>query len=90
MPATSPAPALTLITSPVDLGNAVRQARGAVGMGLRDAAALCHVGVRFLRELEGGKPTARLGKVLQVMFALNLIAIVVPLDEAMAVLGPKR
>ena len=88
MAATSPAPALTLITSPTDLGNAVRQARGAVGMGLRDAAALCHVGVRFLRELEGGKPTARLDKVLQVMFALNLIAIVVPFDEAMKALGP--
>jgi hypothetical protein len=87
---TSPTPPLTLITSPADLGNAVRQARGAIGMGLRDAAALCHVGVRFLRELEGGKPTARLDKVLQVMFALNLIAIVVPFDAAMEALGPKR
>jgi hypothetical protein len=48
------------------------------------------VSLRFLHQLEGGKPTARLGKVLQVMFALNLIAIVVPLDAAMEALGPKR
>ncbi|MGQ0547259.1 MAG: transcriptional regulator [Betaproteobacteria bacterium] len=85
----SPTPPLTLITSPVDLGGAVREARNSIGMGLRDAAAHCRVGVRFLRELEGGKPTARLDKVLQVMFALNLIAIVVPLDAAMEALGPK-
>lgn len=87
---TSPTPPLTLVTSPIELGSAVRHARGAIGMGLRDAAAHCRVGVRFLRELEGGKPTARLDKVLKVMFALNLIAIVVPLDAAMEALGPKR
>jgi len=86
----SPTPPLTLVTSPIDLGSTIRQARGAIGMGLRDAAAHCRVGVRFLRELEGGKPTARLDKVLQVMFAFNLIAIVVPLDAAMEALGPKR
>jgi len=82
--------ALTLVTSPAVLGAAIRQARAALDLTLRDAAPRCRVGVRFLRELEGGKPTARLDKVLQVMFALNLLAIVVPLDEAMAALGPKR
>ena len=82
-------PLYSLLLSPQDLGAAIRRARNGVGMGLRDAAAHCGVGVRFLRELEGGKPTVRLDKVLQVMFALNLLAIIVPLEEAMAALGPK-
>ena len=86
---TSQEPPFTLLTSPSELGSAVRRARNAVGMGLRDAAPHCGVGVRFLRELEAGKPTARLDKVLQVMFALNLLAIIVPLEAAMAELGPK-
>ena len=83
-------PLYTLLTSAAALGNAIRSARHGVGMSLRDGAAHCGVGVRFLRELEAGKPTARLDKVLAVMFALNLLAIVVPLDEAMAALGPQR
>jgi len=90
MAGTSHEPTLTLLTSPAELGGAIRGARNAVGMSLRDAAAHCRVSLRFLHQLEGGKPTARLDKVLQVMFALNLIAIVVPLDAAMEALGPKR
>ena len=87
---TSQEPVFTLLTSPAELGSAIRRARGAVGMSLRDAASHCRVGVRFLRELEGGKPTARLDKVLQVMFAFDLLAIIVPLEEAMAALGQGR
>ena len=90
MAGTAQQPSLTLLTSPAELGGAIRGARNAVGMSLRDAATHCRVSLRFLYQLEGGKPTVRLDKVLQVMFALNLIAIVVPLDEAMAALGPKR
>ena len=81
---------LTLLTSPAELGMAIRRSRSAMGLNLRDAARRCKVGTRFLLEVENGKPTVRLDKVLTVMFALNLIAIVVPLDEAMAALGPKR
>jgi len=43
-----------------------------------------------MQELENGKPTVRLDKVLAVMSALNLLAIIVPLEEAMAALGPSR
>jgi transcriptional regulator with XRE-family HTH domain len=81
--------ALTLLTSPAELGLAIRRARASFGWNHREAARRCRVGPRFLLELENGKPTARLDKVLTVMFALNLIAIVVPLDEAMKALGPK-
>ena len=37
-----------------------------------DAAALCKVGTRFLSELENGKPTLHLGKVMQVLRAFGL------------------
>ena len=87
---TSQGPVFTLVTSPAELGNAVRAARNMIGMSLRDAAAHCGVGVRFLRELEAGKPTARLDKILKVMFAFDLLAIIVPLEEAMAALGQGR
>jgi HTH-type transcriptional regulator / antitoxin HipB len=36
------------------------------------AAARCGVGTRFLSELENGKPTVHLDKVLQVLEAFNL------------------
>jgi len=36
------------------------------------AAGLSGVGIRFLSELERGKPTAELGKVLQVVARLGL------------------
>lgn len=61
-----------------------------MNLSLRDAAPRCRVGVRFLRELEEGKPTVQLQKVLQVMFGVGLIAIVVPYEAAMAALGPQR
>jgi DNA-binding phage protein len=39
---------------------------------LVDAAGLCNVNYRFLSDLENGKPTVRLDKVLQVLSALGL------------------
>jgi HTH-type transcriptional regulator/antitoxin HipB len=88
--ATSPQPSITLVTSPAELGNAVRAARGAMGLTIREAAERARVGKRFVLELEQGKPSARLDKVLTLMAAVNLLALIVPLDEAMAALGPKR
>jgi len=37
-----------------------------------EAAGLVNVGVRFLSELENGKPTVRLDKLLQVVHGLGL------------------
>lgn len=74
---------ISLITSPADLGEAIRRARLALGLNYRDAAARCRVGRRFFNEIENGKPTARLDKVLAVMTGMGLLAIVVPLEEAM-------
>ncbi|OPY90395.1 MAG: helix-turn-helix protein [Syntrophus sp. PtaU1.Bin208] len=55
-----------------DIGIAVRRKRKEDGLTLADAAALCGVGYRFLSDLENGKATAQMGKVLKVMTALGL------------------
>ncbi|MBI1194678.1 MAG: type II toxin-antitoxin system Y4mF family antitoxin [Gammaproteobacteria bacterium] len=60
------------ITSVQDLGNIVRAARNSQGATQAEFAALCGVGVRFISELENGKSTAELGKVLRVIQSLGL------------------
>jgi HTH-type transcriptional regulator / antitoxin HipB len=60
------------ITNPAELGAALRAARRARGLRLEDVAAGAGVGVRFLSELERGKPTSRLGETLRVASSLGL------------------
>ena len=55
-----------------DIGAAIRKKRKEDGLTLADAAALCGVGYRFLSDLENGKRTVQMGKVLQVLTALGL------------------
>jgi HTH-type transcriptional regulator / antitoxin HipB len=54
-----------------DIGAVVRQARLAQGLRQDQLAAAAGVGLRFLVELERGKPTVRLDKVLAVLSALG-------------------
>jgi len=49
------------------IGEYVRSRREAHGMSLRQVAELAGVGVRFLLELEHGKPTIRLSSVNAVL-----------------------
>jgi HTH-type transcriptional regulator/antitoxin HipB len=65
-------PSYVKITSPAELGVALREARRLRGLRLEDAAAGAGVGVRFLSELERGKPTSRLGETLRVASSLGL------------------
>lgn len=60
------------VISVADVGAAIRKKRKEDGLTLIDAAALCGVGYRFMSDLENGKETAQLGKVLQVLKALGL------------------
>ena len=60
------------ITTAADIGATVRKKRKEDGLTLADAAALCGVGYRFMSDLENGKATAQVGKVLQVLTALGL------------------
>ncbi|HSH27399.1 MAG TPA: type II toxin-antitoxin system Y4mF family antitoxin [Wenzhouxiangella sp.] len=60
------------ITSTTLLGELVRDQRKSLGLTQVEAAGLCGVGERFLRELEHGKPTLELGRVLQVFDGLGI------------------
>ena len=57
--------------NPSDFGHVVRSTRKACGMRQDELAGAAGVGLRFIVELEGGKPTVQLGKTLQVLFALG-------------------
>lgn len=54
-----------------ELGAIIRRTRAAQGLRQDQLAAAAGVGVRFLIELERGKPTAQLGKTLAVLDALG-------------------
>jgi HTH-type transcriptional regulator/antitoxin HipB len=63
------------ITSSLELGRAIREARTLQNMTQPQIAAIVGVGVRFIVDLEKGKPTCALDKSLKVayMLGLNLI-----------------
>jgi y4mF family transcriptional regulator len=54
------------------LGKIIRHYRKIQGLRQDEAAGLLGVGVRFLSELERGKTTLEVGKVLQVVHGLGL------------------
>jgi y4mF family transcriptional regulator len=60
------------VFSSMDVGKAVRDARKAAGLTQRELAELCNCGVRFLSELENGKPTIELGRAMRVLNTLSL------------------
>ena len=60
------------VATPDQLGQALRAARKARGLRLEDLALAAGVGVRFLSELERGKPTVRLAETLRVVAALGV------------------
>jgi HTH-type transcriptional regulator/antitoxin HipB len=60
------------IRSPADLGTLIRTAREARRLSQQDFADLAGVGRRFLSELENGKATVELGKVLLVLAAAGI------------------
>jgi len=63
---------MQIMTSPVDIGILVRRTRKAAGLRQDDLAGLAGVGTRFLIELEAGKPTVRLDKLLAVLATLGI------------------
>lgn len=69
------------------LGELVRRRRKELGVRQADAAALAGVGVRFLSELERGKQTAEIGKVLQVLERMGLELWIAPRGGAPAERG---
>ena len=59
------------IRTPQQLGNALRAARKQLGLTQPQLALAAGVGVRFIVELEAGKPTLRLENILRVIDALG-------------------
>jgi y4mF family transcriptional regulator len=54
-----------------ELGAALRAERKALGLNQADLALAAGVGLRFVVELEAGKPTVQLMRVLRVIAALG-------------------
>jgi len=54
------------------LGAAIRERRREMKVTQKDLALTCGAGLRFIIELEKGKPTCQIGKVLSVLQALGL------------------
>lgn len=62
----------TLIETPAQLGHIVRKTRKGLGLTQPQLALAAGVGVRFVVDLEAGKPTVRLENVLRVLQALGV------------------
>ena len=54
------------------LGSMMKRARKEQGLTQRQLAAATGVGVRFIREIEHGKETCQIGKVLEVASMLGM------------------
>src|SRR6185295_5867912 len=85
---TSSEPPFIVFSSAKALGAAILKRRTAAGLSQVAAAKHCRVGRRCFIEVENGKATARLDKVLAVMTGMGLLAIVVPFEVAQAALRP--
>jgi HTH-type transcriptional regulator / antitoxin HipB len=58
--------------TPQQIGGFVRNARKSLGVTQRDLALTSGTGLRFIIELEQGKPTCQIGKVLTVLHTLGI------------------
>jgi HTH-type transcriptional regulator / antitoxin HipB len=69
------------IHNTAELGALLRAQRKAQGLTLEQLSGLSRLGMRFLSELERGKPTAELGKSLQVAALLGLDCFLIPRSQ---------
>ena len=70
------------IITPADIGDAIRRSRKAQNLRQDELAGASGVGLRFIVDLEAGKPTAQIGKALQVLQALGCaVTVTMPDDQ---------
>lgn len=62
---------MIVIDTPAALGQAARRARKHLGLNQPQLALAAGVGVRFIVDLEAGKPTLRLESVMRVLHVLG-------------------
>jgi len=63
---------LVLIRSPKELGILIRAARRTQKLRIDDTAGTAGVGHVFVRDVERGKPTVQLGRVMQLLAELGI------------------
>ena len=71
-----------------EIGDIVRNTRKAAGLRQDELAGAAGVGLRFIVDLEAGKPTAQIGKTLQVLAALGCSIDITPPPEPKATRMP--
>lgn len=79
----------TPIETPEHLGDVVRHTRKALSLTQRQLALAAGVGVRFIVDLEAGKPTVRLENVLRVLQALGATLNVLSSEDSQTQARPK-
>ena len=68
--------------NPEQLGASIRARRRQLKVTQKDLAMTCGTGLRFIIDLEKGKPTCQIGKILQVLHALGLeLQIAIPCGD---------
>lgn len=60
------------VTSISDISNAVKVRRKSLGLTQAECAAMCNVGNRFFSELENGKESLHIGKVVSCLTMLGI------------------
>ncbi|MDH4054543.1 MAG: helix-turn-helix transcriptional regulator [Gammaproteobacteria bacterium] len=61
-----------MLLTPEELGRIVKKERKAMGLTQADLALTSGTGMRFISDLENGKPTCQIGKTLTVLKTLGL------------------
>ena len=79
----------TQIETPEHLGDVVRQTRKALSLTQPQLALAAGVGVRFIVDLEAGKPTVRLENILRVLQALGATLNVSSSEDSQTQADPK-
>jgi HTH-type transcriptional regulator / antitoxin HipB len=64
--------------TPAQIGNLIRQTRKKMGVTQRDLALTSGTGIRFVIDLEKGKPTCEIGKALVVLNTLGIRVTLTP------------
>jgi y4mF family transcriptional regulator len=60
------------VSDPSALGRIIRETRRALGLTQPKLALSAGVGVRFLVDIEKGKPTGQIGKIMRVLATLGI------------------
>jgi y4mF family transcriptional regulator len=63
---------IALALTPEELGRIVEKERKAMGLTQADLALTSGTGMRFISDLENGKPTCQIGKTLTVLKTLGI------------------